>query len=36
MESLTNLVDETYIVGSQVCDIVEVTYLDNLTGISRQ
>lgn len=41
MESLINLVNETlvnetYLVGSQVCDIMEVTYLDNLTGISRQ
>lgn len=36
MESLTNLADETYIVESQVCDIMEVTYLNNLTGFSRQ
>lgn len=36
MESLTNLANETYIVESQACNIMEVTYLDNLPGIGNQ
>lgn len=36
MENLTNLANETYIVGLQVFDIMEVNYMNNLPGISRQ
>lgn len=36
MENPTNLANETYIVGLEVFDVMEVNYMDNLSGISRQ